>query len=173
VSWQPTLVGERLLLRPLTEADFEPLLAAASDPLIWAQHPQQDRHRREVFEAYFRSGMESGGALAILEKRTGRMIGSSRFYNQGESFVEIGYTFLIREHWGGASNRELKTLMLEHAFRAVETVYFVAGLGNLRSQKAISKLGANRLTDVRGLHLRPDLSQSAVFSLTRDAWRSR
>lgn len=36
---QPTLIGSTITLRPLREADFDALHAAASDPLIWEQHP--------------------------------------------------------------------------------------------------------------------------------------
>jgi hypothetical protein len=41
--------------------------------------------------------------------------------------VEIGWTFPVRSHWGGATNREVKRLMLDHAFTFVETVIFWVG----------------------------------------------
>ena len=78
---QPTLVGERIWLRPLAQEDFDPLFAAASDPLIWIQHPESDRYKREIFQTYFDSAMESKGAFAIIESNSGRIIGSSRYCN--------------------------------------------------------------------------------------------
>lgn len=141
---QPTLTGSSIELRPLKREDFDTLFAAASDPLIWEQHPESDRYKREVFQPYFDGAIESRGAFAVIERRSGRIIGSSRYHNlnSAESEVEIGFTFLTREFWGGEYNRELKALMLDHAFQYVNHVVFAAGENNLRSQKALQKIGA-------------------------------
>src|SRR3954471_3577959 len=111
---QPTLTGELLQLRPLRPDDFEELFAAASDPLIWEQHPESDRHEKEVFQSYFSSGLESGGAFAIIERASGRIIGSSRYHGLDPTAreIEIGWTFMERKFWGGRYNRELKKLMV-------------------------------------------------------------
>jgi RimJ/RimL family protein N-acetyltransferase len=116
---QPTLVGESILLRPLMADDFEALYAAASDPLIWEQHPEPLRYQRQVFEEFFAGALASGGALLVIDKTSGEVIGTSRYYewNPDQREVAIGYTFLVRSHWGGATNREMKQLMLGHAFR--------------------------------------------------------
>jgi RimJ/RimL family protein N-acetyltransferase len=142
---QPTLNGGLIRLRPLTRADFEDLFAAASDPLIWEQHPENDRYTREVFQKYFDGAIDSKGAFAIIDRASGRIIGSSRYCNLNPREVEIGWTFLEREFWGGPYNHELKALMLKHAFQFVERVVFVVGENNLRSQKALEKIGARFL----------------------------
>ena len=59
---QPTLEGASLLIRPLREDDWEALFAVASDPLIWEQHPEKDRHTSVVFRRFFDEAMASGGA---------------------------------------------------------------------------------------------------------------
>jgi RimJ/RimL family protein N-acetyltransferase len=141
---QPILRGDRLDLRPLTLADYEDLYRAASDPLIWEQHPEPDRWTRSVFQRYFDGAIESGGALAIVDRSKGRIIGSSRYCNltpDGRE-IEIGYTFLERAYWGGSWNGELKKLMIDHALRFVERVVFVVGEKNWRSRKALEKIGA-------------------------------
>lgn len=140
MSWQPYLIGSSIRLRPLVEEDFDALFAAASDSLVWEQHPDSKRYTREKFEVYFRSGMESKGALAVIDLKSGKLIGSSRYteHNEQTSSVEIGSTFLARNYWGGAFNRELKALMLDYAFQFVDDVYFVVGKNNLRSRKARS-----------------------------------
>ncbi|PYV95587.1 MAG: N-acetyltransferase [Acidobacteria bacterium] len=140
---QPTLQGELLALRPLRPEDFPALYAVASDPLIWEQHPAWDRYKEEVFREFFREAMESGGAFIAIDSTDGRVIGSSRFhgYDEGKSEIEIGWTFLARSHWGGIYNAEMKRLMLRHAFRFVKSVVFLVGLQNLRSQKAMEKIG--------------------------------
>jgi len=141
---QPILKGELLALRPLRPEDFHELYAVASDPLIWEQHPANDRYKEEVFREFFRKALESGGALIAIDSKDGRVIGSSRFfgYNEAESEIEIGWTFLARSHWGGVYNGEMKQLMLRHAFQFVENVVFLVGPQNLRSQKALEKIGA-------------------------------
>ena len=144
---QPFLKGELLELRPLRPEDFEDLYAVAADPLIWEQHPHNTRYQEEVFRKFFQDALASGGALIAIDSETGRVMGSSRYagYNQEKSQVEIGWTFLPRSHWGGAYNGEMKRLMLDHAFKFVDNVVFVIGIRNLRSQKAVEKLGAVRV----------------------------
>lgn len=141
---QPLLQGELLTLRPLRSDDFEALHQAASDLLIWEQHPQSDRYKREVFQKFFDGAIESRGAFAILDREAGVIIGSSRYYNldSEKRTMTIGYTFLRREYWGGKFNRELKSLMLRHAFQFVDAVTFEIGKNNLRSRKAIERIGA-------------------------------
>lgn len=146
-EFQPSLKGNLIELRPMRAEDFETLYAVAADPLIWEQHPDSGRYKREVFEEYFRSGMESGGAFVALDAKDGSVIGSSRYhgYDAQNSEVEIGWTFLARRYWGGDYNGEMKRLMIEHAFRFVDRVMFVVGVRNLRSQKAIEKFGVVKI----------------------------
>ena len=143
---QPTLRGELVELRPLSAEDFAELYAAASDPLVWEQHPASDRYKEEVFREFFRGALESGGAFVVLDRADGRCIGSTRFhaYDEENSEIEIGFTFLARSHWGGRYNGEMKRLMLEHAFRFVRSVVFLVGPENYRSQRAVEKIGGVR-----------------------------
>jgi RimJ/RimL family protein N-acetyltransferase len=144
---QPILQGELLGLRPLRPEDLHDLYAVASDPLIWEQHPSRDRYKQDVFEDFFREALASGGALIAIDSEDGQVIGSSRFhgYDQEESEIEIGWTFLARSHWGGIYNREMKQLMLRHAFRFVKRVIFLVGPENWRSQMAMEKIGGVRV----------------------------
>ena len=145
-DFQPALRGALVELRPLRPDDADDLFAVASDPLIWEQHPVPDRYKPDVFSAFFRESLASRGALTALDCKDGTIIGSSRFhaYNAEASEVEIGWTFLARTHWGGRYNGEMKHLMLRHAFQFVKRVVFLIGPQNVRSQKAIEKLGAVR-----------------------------
>ena len=154
-DFQPTLRGALVELRPLRPDDFEPLFAVASDPLIWEQHPAWDRYKPAVFREFFHVALASGAAFAVLDRRDGGIVGSSRYhaYDPEKSRIEIGWTFLARSHWGGRFNGEMKQLMVRHALSFVERVIFVIGVGNLRSQKAIEKLGGARVgqrTDAAG-----------------------
>ncbi|RYD21446.1 MAG: N-acetyltransferase [Verrucomicrobiaceae bacterium] len=138
---QPHLVGALLELRPLIPADWEELFAAASDPLIWEQHPASDRYNEEVFRKFFEDALASKGALVAIDRKSGRIIGSSRYANNELGELEVGWTFLTRECWEKGYNREMKRLMLNHAFRFVESVVFVIGPENWRSRKAVEKIG--------------------------------
>lgn len=161
---QPILKGELLGLRPLRPEDFHDLYAVASDPLVWEQHPSRGRYQEEVFEGFFREALESGGALIAIDSKEGQVIGSSRFhgYDQEKNEIEIGWTFLARSHWGGIYNREMKQLMLRHAFKFVTSVIFLVGPQNLRSQRAVEKIGGVRVGS------RPDAGgrDSFVYQIT-------
>jgi RimJ/RimL family protein N-acetyltransferase len=141
---QPYLKGQLIELRPLKAEDWNDLFAAASDPLIWKQHPESDRYKKEVFTVFFQEALESGGAFVIIENNSRQIIGSTRFfgYDAEKSEIEIGWTFLARKYWGGRYNREMKDLLLAHAFLFVERVVFFVGEHNVRSQKAMEKIGA-------------------------------
>ena len=143
-AFQPQITGQYLSVRPLGRTDYEPLYAAAADPLIWAQHPEPLRWQRPVFDRLFARLLSSGGALVAIDTTSHAVIGSSSFYDYrpDSADIVIGYTFLARPYWGGRCNAELKLMMLEHAFQYIETVWFHVGKGNLRSQRAMSKVGA-------------------------------
>jgi RimJ/RimL family protein N-acetyltransferase len=144
---QPILKGELVEIRPLKQDDWNELFAVASDPLIWEQHPAYDRYQEDVFRGFFQEAMESHGAFAVLDKSTQQIIGSTRYFgfDTDKSEIEIGWTFLARRYWGKGYNHELKKLMLDHAFKHVATVVFFVGEHNIRSQKAMEKIGGIRI----------------------------
>jgi RimJ/RimL family protein N-acetyltransferase len=141
---QPHLKGELIELRPLMPEDWNDLFAVAADQLIWEQHPESDRYKEDVFKVFFKDALESGGAFVVIDTKSKRIIGSTRFhgYDPEKSEVEIGWTFLARKCWGGRYNAEMKQLMLTHAFKFVENVVFYVGENNIRSRKATEKIGA-------------------------------
>ena len=154
---QPRLQGELIELRPLAPDDWDELFAVASDSLIWKQHPERDRYKEDVFGVFFKGALESGGAFVIIDRKTQHMIGSTRFYgyDSEKSEIEIGWTFLARKYWGGRFNAEMKQLLLNHAFKFVESVVFFVGEDNVRSQRAMEKVGAIKIgtaTRVYGNH---------------------
>ena len=143
---QPSLKGNLIELRPLAPEDWDKLFAVASDPIIWEQHPERDRHNQDVFRIFFKDAIDCGGAFVVIDRENRQIIGSTRFYGYDpeKSEIEIGWTFLARKYWGGRYNGEMKRLMLDHAFPFVETVIFHIGENNIRSQKAIERIGAVR-----------------------------
>jgi RimJ/RimL family protein N-acetyltransferase len=141
---QPHLVGDLIELRPLQSDDWDALFAVASDPLIWEQHPASDRYKEDVFREFFREALASGGAFIVIDPATEAAIGSTRYFgfDPAKREIEIGWTFLARSRWGGKYNAEMKQLMLDHAFKFVDSVIFLIGSTNVRSRKAVERIGA-------------------------------
>lgn len=148
-SIQTILENEKYQLIPLQQGDFESLYKVASDPKVWEQHPNKDRYKREVFENFFRGAIESKGAFKIVDKTSGDVLGSTRFYNfdENKNSIFIGYTFYGVNSWGKGINPQIKKVMLDYIFRFVETVYFHVGKENHRSQVAIERLGGRKIAE--------------------------
>lgn len=171
-DFQPSLTGNLILLRSLAADDLEPLYQASSDPMIWEQLPRVERHKRDVFEQFFAESLSLRTTLAIVERDSRALVGGSRFARHSEerSEVEIGWTFLARRCWGKGHNAEVKQLMLEHAFSFVDSAFFVAAATNLRSRRAIEKLGA---AFEQELDWPPDTEiqdESMMYRLTKKDW---
>lgn len=147
---QPTfLFNEKIKLKPLHETDFDNLFEVASNPKVWEQHPNPNRYKLEDFTNYFKGAMESKGAFLVLDSETNEVVGCSRYYdfNADDKSVLIGYTFIGTKFWGNGYNKALKKLMLDYAFQFVDKIYFHVGALNIRSQKAIEKIGAVKVDE--------------------------
>jgi N-acetyltransferase len=172
-DFQPILTGPTVTVRPMSVSDWPQLFAAGADPEIWKVHPVPDRYSEPVFRKFFDGGIESKKAFVFVDRASNRLIGSSRYndYKPAESEVEIGWTFLARSHWGGATNREVKRLMLDHAFGFVDTVVFWVGEKNFRSQGAMKKIGGV-LRD--GIFERPvsDGTPYVIFEIAKDRYQN-
>lgn len=155
VNWSPLNLQDDLVkLVPLVAEDFEVLYQVASDPAIWQQHPFKDRYKKEVFQLFFDGAVSSQTAFLIKTKATDQLIGTTRFYDYKPSgrSIAIGYTFLSVTTWGGQYNSAIKKLMMDYAFRFVDQIYFHVGVHNIRSQKAVEKLGAKMVREMNFDH---------------------
>ncbi|WP_264559486.1 GNAT family N-acetyltransferase [Flavobacterium sp. N2270] len=155
MNLQPTLANEIITIKPIQKEDFEALFAIASDELLWEQHPNKDRYKKEVFQLFFENAIQSKGAFIVINNKTNEIIGSSRYYefNEVEKSIVIGYTFISRAFWGKNYNSSLKELMINYAFQFVNKVYFHVGETNYRSQKAVEKLGAIKIGEIKSENL--------------------
>jgi RimJ/RimL family protein N-acetyltransferase len=172
-EFQPAnLQNEFVKLNLLKASDFDRLYQVASDPLIWEQHPNKDRYKKEVFEVFLKGAVESNGAFLVSDTKTGELIGSSRYYgyDENEKTISIGYTFLARDHWGSIYNRALKTVMLNYAFKFVNNVIFHIGAVNIRSQKAIEKLGAKKTGEAEMEYYGEEKKLNYIYQVTKEEW---
>lgn len=172
---QPTLEDELIRAVPLKAGDFEKLYAVASDPLIWAQHPNKDRYKRDVFENFFKGAMESKGAFIVYDQASGNVVGSSRYYepNEENHSVAVGYTFIGRDFWGKGHNAALKKLMLDYAFQFVEKVILHIGATNYRSQKATEKLGAVKVGEIEVAYYGEPVKWNFEYQIDKVQWKNR
>ena len=169
---QPTyLKNDSIFLQPLNPNDFEALFKVASDPLIWEQHPNKNRYQREVFEVFFEGAILSKGAFMVYDTNTKALIGSSRFYdyNKAENCITIGYTFIAKAYWGKLCNKALKGIMLNYAFKHVNTVLFYIGSNNIRSQKAIQKIGAIKIQEQNVTYFGEEEKLNFVYQINKHA----
>ena len=166
---QATLENENVKLVPLNPNDFEELFSVASDPKIWEQHPNKDRYQREVFEKFFQGAIESKGAFKIMDKSSNEVAGSTRFYdyNPKENSIFIGYTFYATKFWGSKLNPQVKKLMLDYIFQFVDKVNFHVGKDNIRSQKAMEKLGAKKVDEVNVAYFGGPEKLNVVFEIDK------
>jgi len=171
---QPTLENDKVILLPLQEDDFEALYTVASDPKIWEQHPNKDRWQKEVFRTFFEGAMQSKGAFKIIDKVTGNTIGSTRYYdyNEQEKSIFIGYTFYATSCWGTGINPMVKNLMLDYIFQFVSKVHFHIGSNNLRSQVAISRIGAEKIAEQEVAYFGEETKLNFVYEITKQKWES-
>ncbi|SMO35547.1 Protein N-acetyltransferase, RimJ/RimL family [Chryseobacterium rhizoplanae] len=171
-SVQPVLENEEFQLIPLQQGDFESLYEVASDPKVWEQHPNKDRYKKDVFENFFTGAMESKGAFKIIEKATGDVLGSSRYYDfdEEDNHIFIGYTFYGTKSWGKGINPQVKKLMLDYIFQFVDKVHFHIGKENFRSQTALERLGGQKIAEEEVAYFAEPARTNFVYEITKEAW---
>ena len=171
-DFQPTLMGPTITIRPISSDDWPELFAAGSDPEIWKVHPVPDRYTEPEFKKFFDGAVNSKMGFVFVDRASGRLIGSSRYYGYApeRSEIEIGWTFIVRSWWGGAANREVKRLMLDHAFTFVDTVVFWVGEENWRSQGAMTKIGGVKRKELFTRELSGDRPYF-IFDITKGRYR--
>lgn len=158
-----------MLIRPIKEADWEAMYKAASDPAIWEQHPVSNRYQQEVFRGFFDVALASRSAFTLVHRADDTVIGSTRYHglDLAASEIEIGWSFLACEYWGGSYNLEIKKLLLTHAFNFVDTVVFWVGDRNIRSQRAMEKIGGIRRPGIHTRTIGGAASDNFIFEIRK------
>ena len=153
--------------------DFDNLYKVASDPLVWAQHPAKDRYQLAVFTPLFKDGLASGGAFVVIDKATGGIIGSTRFNPVKESAnaIEIGWSYLACAYWGGVFNKSQKHLLMDYAFQYVDNVLFYINKDNVRSRKAVEKLGGTLITHLDGQLLDARSDVGVIYGIAKKTYK--
>ncbi len=170
---QPTLENEKVILLPLKEEDFELVHKAASNPEVWAEHPNKNRWQEDVFRNFFKGALRSGGAFKIIDKASGNVIGSTRFYDydRKKDSILIGYTFFAKEYWNQGYNHAAKRLMLDYIFDYVSVVHLHIGAENERSKRSITNLGARKIAEEVVAYYGEPPRLNFLYEIRKEEWR--
>ncbi|KVR82060.1 GCN5 family acetyltransferase [Burkholderia vietnamiensis] len=177
---QPTLTGEHIVLRPLAASDRQALLDAAADGELWNSKVTVVPDERAV-DAYLDTALQGRAAgtvmpFAIVERASGRVIGSTRFWkiDRNNRKLEIGHTWLSASAQRTRANTEAKWLLLAYAFDTLQCVrvQFTTDELNEKSRAAILRLGAKQEGIVRHERIMPDgrKRNSVRFSIIDGEW---
>ncbi|GAB4504002.1 MAG: GNAT family protein [Anaerolineales bacterium] len=172
-----TLTGKYVRLEPLSEAHIPGLAAIGLDESIWeymlyGDVRSEEDIRRWVLDILSRPDLP----FAVIHLASGQVAGATRYLNiQPEHRgLEVGGTWYGRAFQRTAVNTESKYLLLRYAFETLGCirVQFKADLRNVRSQRAIERLGARREGVLRNHMILPDgrLRDSVFYSILDTEW---
>ncbi len=176
----PTLIGQTIELRPLTEHDAPALLRAAADGELWNMNmtviPGPDTVDQYLDKAM--QGLQSGTVMPflIVRRETQEALGSTRFWkiDRANRKMEIGHTWLAQSAQRSSVNTEAKYLLLCHAFEVMNAVrvQFTTDELNEKSRAAILRIGATQEGIVRHERIMPDgrKRNSVRFSIIDTEW---
>ena len=174
------LVGEKVRIVPLEKSHIQGLYEIGNNGMIWSHLPKtiytlQDM-RSFVEEALTKkdSGIEL--PFVVLLRDNNKIIGSTRFLdisNLNRS-LEIGWTWYSPAVWGTHINTECKYLLLKYCFETLNfiRVQFKTDERNVRSQKAIEKIGGVKEGILRNHMIRKDgtFRNSVFYSVIESDW---
>ena len=176
-----TLTGSVVRLEPLSEQHASDLTVAAHDEYIWRYmlyvYPDnEDKMLAWVRDILARQAAGTDLAFAVIHLASGRAIGATRYLEirPPHRGLEVGGTWYATEFQRTAVNIECKYLLLKHAFEVLGCirVQFKADARNLRSIRAIERLGAAREGVLRNHYILPDggYRDSVYFSILDSEW---
>ncbi|KIY22654.1 GNAT family N-acetyltransferase [Mesobacillus subterraneus] len=175
-----TLEGKTVKLVSMDSSQLDGLWEAGQNQSIWeftsAKVTNKGEMKKVVESAIAEKEKGTQIPFVVLDKKTGKIVGSSRFLDISElhNTLEIGWTWYSPEYWRTSVNTETKLLMLQHAFenRGVNRVQFCTDSRNVRSQTAIARLGAQREGVLRKHRIIADgyIRDTVVYSILKEEW---
>ncbi|MEC1550773.1 GNAT family N-acetyltransferase [Bacillus rugosus] len=176
------LTGKQVQVVPMDKSHIQGLYEAANDENIWTHLPKTitTLHDMEAFVEEALQTKESGAEcpFVIIHRETGKIVGTTRFLymSSASRSLEIGWTWFHPSVWGTSFNTECKYVLLQYCFEQLNTirVQFKTDERNIRSQKAIERLGAVREGTLRNQMIRKDgtFRNSVFYSIIDSDWPS-
>ena len=167
IEFKITLENNYVRLVQTSENHFQELYKVGSNPVVWEQHQNQDRWKKNNFRKYFEGGLNNNeGCFTIIDKKINKIIGKTRFYsfNEKDNSVMIGWTFISQDYWGTKTNYHVKKLMMDYIFQFLDKVYFKIWKKNFRSQKSVEKLGGKKIKLQKDEHY--------LYLIEKSKWKS-
>lgn len=176
-----TLTGSVVRLEPLSERHVPDLFAAGNDESIWhyMRYGTMETESHMLRWVQMLLNAQTRGTdlpFAVIHLKAGRAIGCTRYLEiePHNRALEIGGTWYGMDYQRTAVNTECKFLLLQHAFESLDMlrVQFKADLRNLRSQKALERIGAVREGVLRDHVILPDgyVRSSVYYSILAREW---
>lgn len=171
------LQNTHIRLEPLTTAHADALAELVTDGNLW-ELIVTSAPKPEDSLTYINTALNTHDrlAFAVIDKTTNKLIGSTSYHDilPKPKRLEIGYTFYGQSYWRSHVNTTCKLLLLTHAFETLgwQTVGWRTDNLNIRSQKAIERLGATKDGTIRGHTLRRDgtIRDTVMYSMTKKEW---
>ena len=174
------LENSRVRLRPLEATDFEALKPIAFDPELW-KYTLTRGDDAVSLAAYVAAAVQGRQQelrypFVIIDRRTGRLAGSTSYYNvnEAEQRLSIGYTWVGQEFQRSGLNRAAKHLLLCHAFGDLgcERVELETDARNHKSQEAMRRMGATEEGTLRSYRFTQGgvRRDNVIFSILRPEW---
>lgn len=174
------LIGEAILLRPMTKDDVEGIYASCQDERIWT-HMSQTLQTKEDVRAYVDQALVNQEAgteypFVIILLATNQIVGSTRFFDIATAHkrLELGHTWLHPSVWRTNVNTECKYLLLTYCFEQLQfqRVQIKTGHENTQSQKAIERIGATKEGVLRNHMIRPngEVRHTVMYSVVQEEW---
>jgi RimJ/RimL family protein N-acetyltransferase len=177
------LKGQYVYLELLQTAHIPELKRLARNERIWefTKTLLVNNSYEQQFDQYIQTALDprnTGGQVSFIIRRTkdAALLGMTRYYGiePAHKRISIGYTWYVPEVWGGVENKECKLLLLQYAFevQGFQRVQFDVAHQNIRSQKAVEKIGGTKEAVLRkhGLHADGTIRDTVVFSIIDDEW---
>ena len=185
------LKGRYVYLKELKKEDVPVLKKLATDERLWefTKTLMINETFDQQFEQYISVAFTPTGdgmfgigvqkTFVIYRSSDDTIIGMTRYYGLSEKHkrLDIGYTWYIPEVWRKVHNKECKLLLLQYAFEILEfnRVGFHVAHINIRSQKAVEKIGGVREGVLRNHSYQPDgsIRSKVLFSILKEEWTEK
>jgi len=175
------LIGKVVRLEPLSEIHIPGLCKIGFDPSIWrwmlyGEINTEEKMRQFVVDLLDRQLKGNDLPFAVIYRPNNEVAGCTRFMEirREDRGLEIGGTWYGLKYQRSVVNTECKYLLLRHAFEVYGCirVQFKTDLRNLRSQKAIKRIGAVQEGILRNHIIRPDgiIRHTVFYSILDNEW---
>jgi RimJ/RimL family protein N-acetyltransferase len=176
-----TLMGKFVRLEPLSKAHVPSLAKVGLEPEIWRfmRYGKVETEGQLGVWVQELLNLQAHGTdlpFAVIYLASGNAIGCTRYLHidSPSRSLEIGGTWYGLEYQGTLVNTECKYILLKHAFETLECirVWFKADTRNLRSMRALERIGAIKEGVLRNHMILPGgfIRDSIVYSLLPEEW---